>query len=225
LELSLIDPKRIKILTDDSDNMRKALDPTSLDPTIPEKKELLTDIQKVTVIYTAISPSARSLLDRLEKSLWECSVSQGDEPLIAEINRLAERDLGCALLVSEASKIIAEDDYRDELEYIYQNQPATSSEGNGSKLFDLSVLTSEMKDFVDALLPVQQKALYVLITNENPQSDLETIADEAHTMPQLLLDEINALAVKLIGDIIVDAANQKPQILDEYIDLLKQSVV
>lgn len=222
---AIIDPKRIKILIYDSDNMRKALDPTSLDPTIPEKKELLTDIQKVTAIYTAISPSARSLLDRLEKSLWECSVSQGDEPLIAEINRLAECDLGCALLVSKASKIIAEDDYRDELEYIYQNQPATSSEGNGSKLFDLSVLTSEMKDFVDALLPVQQKALYVLITNKNPQSDLETIADEAHTMPQLLLDEINALAVKLIGDIIVDAANQKPQILDEYIDLLKQSVV
>ena len=71
---AIIDPKRIKILTDDSDNMRKALDPTSLDPTIPEKKELLTDIQKVTAIYTAISPSARSLLDRLEKSFYGSAV-------------------------------------------------------------------------------------------------------------------------------------------------------
>jgi hypothetical protein len=126
--------------------------------------------------------------------------------------------------VVEASKIIAEDDYRDELEYIYKNQPATSSEVNVSKLFDSSVLTPEMKEFVDALLPVQQKALYVLITSENPQSDLETIAEEANTMSQLLLDDINWLAVQLIGDIIVDAANQKPQILYEYIDLLKQSV-
>jgi hypothetical protein len=64
----------------------------------------------------------------------------------------------------------------------------------------------------------------VLITSENPQSDLETIAEEANTMPQLLLDDINALALQLMGDIIVDAEDQKPQISDEYLDLLKQSV-
>ncbi|MCC4771299.1 hypothetical protein FXV91_14340 [Methanosarcina sp. DH2] len=219
-----LDFEKIIAIKIESKEVTQTLGPISLDPTIPEKKELLTDIQEVTAIYTAISPSARSLLDRLEKSSWECSVAQGDEPLIAEINRLAERYLGCSLLVAEASKIIAEDDYRDELEHIYQNHPVTSSEGNGSKLFDSSVLTPEMKDFVDALLPVQQKALYVLITSENPQNDLETIAEEANTMPQLLLDDINLLAVQQIGEIIVDAADQKPQILDEYIDLLKQSV-
>lgn len=218
----ILDHEKINERRKESDAVRAALD--AEETTTPEKKALLTDIQEVTAIYTAISSSARSLLDRLEKSSWECSAAQGDEPLIAEINRLAERYLGCALLVAEASKIIAEDDYRDELEYIYQNQPATSSEGNGSKLFDSSVLTPEMKEFVDALVPVQQKALYVLIISENPQSDLETIAEEAFTMPQLLLDDINARALQLIGDIIVDAADQKPQILDEYIDLLKQSV-
>jgi glutaredoxin len=144
--------------------------------------------------------------------------------LITEINRLAERYLSRALLVVEASKIIAEDDYRDELEYIYQNQPTTSFEKSDSKLFDSSVLSLEMKELVDALEPVQQKALYVLITSENPQSDLEKIAEEANTMPQLLLDEINMLAVQLIGEIIIGDADQKPQILDEYLDLLKQSV-
>jgi len=81
-----------------------------------------------------------------------------------------------------------------------------------------------MKNFVDALVPVQQKALYVLITSENPQSDLERIAEEELTMPQLLLDDINDLALQLMGDIIVDVTDQKPHILDEYIDLLKQSV-
>ena len=217
-----LDLEKIKTLRDDSEAVRKALGVKETNT--PENKELYTDIQEVTAIYTAISPNARSLLDRLDKSTWECSAAQEDEPLIAEINRLAERYLGRALLVAEASKIIAEDDYRDELEYIYQNQPATSSEESGSKLFDSSVLTPEMKEFVDALVPVQQKALYVLITSENPQSDLETIAEEANTMPQLLLDDINALALQLMGDIIVDAADQKPQILDEYLDLLKQSV-
>ena len=221
---AIIDPEKIKRITKESYDTSKALDTTSLDTTIPENKELYTNVQEITAIYTAISPSARSLLDRLDKSSWECSAAQGDEPLIAEINRLAEHHLGCILLVSEASKIIAEDDYRDELEYIYQNQPATSSEGNSSKLFDSSVLTPEMKYFVDALLPVQQKVLYVLITNENPQSDLETIAEEALTMPQPLLDEINELARQLIGDIIIENADQKPHVFDEYIDLLKQSV-
>ena len=125
-----LDLEKIIAITNESKEVTHRLGPTSLDPTIPEKKELLTDIQEVTAIYTAISPSARSLLDRLDKSLWECSAAQGDEPLIAEINRLAERYLGRSLLVAEASKIVAEDDYRDELEYIYQNQPAISFEGN-----------------------------------------------------------------------------------------------
>lgn len=219
----LLDVEKIRKLRVDSDAVRTALEVK--ETTIPDKKALLTDVQEVTAIYTAISPSARNLLDRLEKSSWECSATQGDETLMAEINRLAERYLGRALLVTEDSRIIAEDDYRDELEYIYQNQPATSSEGNGSKLFDSSKLTSEMKEFVDALLPAQQKALYVLITSEKTQDDLETIAEEAHTMPQLLLDDINALAVQLMGDIIVDAADKKPKVLDEYIDLLKQSII
>lgn len=218
-----LDFKKIDTITKESNYSRDALGVEETNT--PKNKELYTDVQQVTAIYTAISPSARSLLDRLDKSTWECSASQGDESLIAEINRLAERDLGRALLVIEGSKIIAEDDYQDELEYIYQNQPATSSEGSGSKLFDSSKLTSEMKEFVDALLPAQQKALYVLITNENPQSILETIADEAHTMPQPLLDDINALSFQLIGEIIiVDDADQRPKILDEYLDLLKQSV-
>jgi hypothetical protein len=219
----IIDHKRIEELTGESNYTRNIL---SVEKTTnPEKKALLTDIQQITAIYIAVSPSARSLLDRLEKSAWECSVAQGDEPLIAEINRLAELHLCRSLLVAETSNIIVEDDYRDELEYIYQNQPATSSEENGSKLFDSSVLTPEMKEFVDALLPVQQKALYLLITSENPQSDLEAIANEALTMSQLLLDDINALAFQIIGEIIVVTIDEKPRILDEYMDLLKQSVV
>lgn len=217
-----LDHGKIKSLIDDSEVVRNALGVEETNTS--ENKELYTDIQEVTEIYTAISPKARGLLDRLNKLTWECSAAQEDEPLIAEINRLAERYLGRALLATEGSRIIAEDDYWDELEYIYQNPPAISSEGSGSKLFDSSKLTSEMKEFVDALLPAQQKALYVLIMNEKTHGDLETIAEEAHTMPQLLLDDINALALQLMGDIIIDAANQKPQILDEYLDLLKQSV-
>lgn len=222
---AIIDHEKIKIIKKESYDTSIALDTTSLDTTIPKNKELYTNVQEVTAIYTAISPKARSLLDRLDKTTWECNAAQEDEPLIAEINSLAERYLSRVLLVAEDSKIIAEDDYQDELEYIYQNQPAISSEGSGSKLFDSSKLTSEMKEFVDALLPVQQKALYVLITSENPQSDLESIANEALTMPQLLLDDINALAFQIIKEIIIVTIDEKPRILDEYMDLLKQSIV
>jgi hypothetical protein len=84
----ILDFENINILRVQSDAVRTALEVK--ETTIPDKKELLTDIQEITAIYTVISPSARSLLDRLEKSSWECSAVQGDEPLIAEINRLAE---------------------------------------------------------------------------------------------------------------------------------------
>ena len=56
------------------------------------------------------------------------------------------------------------------------------------------------------------------------QPELEKIAEEALTMPQILLDDINAAAMQYLGDILIDTAEESPHILDEYAPALKKSI-
>ncbi|SHK47638.1 TerB N-terminal domain-containing protein [Desulforamulus aeronauticus] len=217
-----LDFESIHILREQSDAVRTAL---QVEETVTSvQKELLTDLQEVTSIYAALSSEARQLLDRLHASGWVCEQTAAEEPLIAEINRLAEYYLSCALLAKENDTVMAEDDYRDELEYIYKNRPQLSVADSDTGKFNMSVLSPELKEFVENLVPEQKKALYVVLTQEHPQNELEQIAEEAMTMSQMLLDEINETALRVLGDIVVDAMDTEPRVLDEYVTLLKESV-
>lgn len=221
VEVSL-DFESIDILREQSDAVRDALQVEEI--AILAEKSLLTDVKEVTAVYVAISPEARSYLDRLEKSGWECETRPEDEASVSEINHLAEHYLGCALLVKEQNLIATEDDYRDELSYIYENPPQLPNDEGNSQLFNLSTLPSELQEFVGCLVPEQQKALHALLSCEHPESELERIAEEAMTMPQIILDDINGMAMQVLGDLIVDAMEQEPRVMDEYLTTLKKSI-
>lgn len=117
----ILDFDSINHLREQSDAVRDALEVEG--EAVTEEKPLLTDVEEVTAIYVALSSAARELLNRLEKSGWEIKKLSEDEKNILEINRFAERYLECMLIVSENDNILVEDDYRDELEYIYENPP------------------------------------------------------------------------------------------------------
>ena len=212
----------INTLREESDAVREAL--SVEEPEAKAEKALLTDVKEVTSIYLALSPETRGLLNRLQKSAWEAPSQPGDEVLIQEINRQSERYLGRALLVVENSDIIAEDDYRDELAYIYENPPAIPAEEARTKCFDASLLPEEFRGFMEALSPEQEKALFAVTASVDSQPELEKIAEEALTMPQILLDDINAAAMQYLGDILIDTAEESPHILDEYAPALKKSI-
>jgi hypothetical protein len=214
--------ENINTLREESDAVREAL--SVEEPEAKAEKALLTDVKEVTSIYLALSPESRGLLDRLQKNAWEVPSQQGDEALIQEINRQSERYLGRALLAVENADIIAEDDYRDELAYIFENPPAMPAEKPKAKHFDSSLLPEEFRDFVEALSPEQGKALLAVIASADPQPELEKIAEEAMTMPQILLDDINAAAMQYLGDILIDTAEESPHVLDEYAPALKKSI-
>ena len=91
------------------------------------------------------------------------------------------------------------------------------------RFFDMSTLPSELKEVIECLTQSQQKALHTLLTSEHPERDLEQIADESMTMPQILLDEINETALQILGDLLIES-DQEPHILDEYIPHLKQAL-
>ncbi|WP_242655212.1 TerB N-terminal domain-containing protein [Clostridium cellulovorans] len=219
----VLDFQSIDHLRAQSDAVRIALEVE--DSVVTEEKPLLTDVAEVTEIYLALSPTAREILNRLEKSGWESKKLPEDEKAIQEINRLAERYLGCMLIASENENIIVEDDYRDELEYIYGNPPQILEQGNGKELFNVNELPVELKEFVEALMPDQKDVLHVLLTSKNPQSDLERISEKVMMMPEILVDDINALAMQLLGDIIIDTMEVEPVIIQEYLIPLKKSII
>lgn len=217
-----LDFESIQTLREQSDAVREALQVEEASSSEP--KELLTDVAEVTAIYTALTPDARALLSRLKESSWSDVKASGDESRICEINRLAERHLGCALIVCENGRMIAEDDYQDELTYIYEHPPALSSVPERGCEFNLSVLNEELRNFVEMLAAEQREVLYVLLSEKDPQHGLERIAEEQLTMPQMLLDDINETAMCSLGDIVVDAIDTKPHILEEYVGPLKKSI-
>lgn len=215
----ILDFDSINHLREQSEAVRNALEVKVEEVT--DEKPLLTDVEEVTAIYVALSPVARELLNRLEKSEWEIRKISEDEKNILEINRLAERYLGCMLIVSENDNILVEDDYRDELEYIYENPPQIYEQQNESELFNINDLPDELKEFLDTLMPEQREVLHAILVSENPQSDLERISEENMTMPEILVDDINMLAMQILGDIIIDTMGQEPVIINEYLSSLK----
>ena len=221
-----LDFQSIEEIRKQSDAVREALkvdEESTVE--ILEEKELLTDLQEVTSIYQGIPPQSRELLDRLAAVGWECILSPTDEAHITEINRLAKHFLGCALLVKEQDLLAVEDDYRDELDYIYENPPSSAAMEPAHSLINVEALPAELGTFIGQLFPEQKKALHVLLTSTQPENDLLQVADEAMTMPQILIDDINDAAMQALGDFMIGFADQVPCVTNEYAAQLTRALV
>lgn len=223
LDFDNIDELRVQ-----SDAVRDALEVVE-----ESQKELLTDLQEMKALVSEISPQAKHLLDQLYSGDWKCVATPEMKRSIEEINRLAYKYLACALLVRERSNLVVEDDYQDELDYIYAN-PAEMPEPTEAAFvekeveretesgFDLSLLSDEMQELVCMLTPVQQQTLHIILSHKI--DELERIAEEEMTMPELLVDEINDTATQVLDDILIDMMDEQPCILEQYESELKRAM-
>ncbi len=85
--------------------------------------------------------------------------------------------------------------------------------------WDVTGLPEEWMEFVGALSASQLEAIYVLKEGLG-LSGLQDIANEAGTMPELLLDDINMIAMDTLGDLIIDGA----ELTEEYLPMLAQLI-
>ncbi|MBB3126496.1 hypothetical protein FHS19_001150 [Paenibacillus rhizosphaerae] len=85
-----------------------------------------------------------------------------------------------------------------------------------SAAWDTSGLDEEWTRFAEMLAPYQLEALRAL-AGSSPDADLIQVADRYGTMPGLIIDEINDLAMETIGDLVVDG----DRIAEEYMDCLE----
>ena len=197
------------------------------------QKELLTELPEVSAMFAALSNPAQKFLLSLKATGWESCANTEASTFIEEINSTAARFIARALIVSEAGRYIVEDDYRDELDYIYENMPeselatqqetAAETEMRDAKLDGIG-FPEELKQFLEALTDIQRQALQAILFSDDPQEKLTQLADEAMSMPEILIDEINDVATQFLDDILIDTFDDTPTVLEQYADELKRAV-
>ncbi|WP_419020897.1 TerB N-terminal domain-containing protein [Eubacterium callanderi] len=197
------------------------------------QKELLTELPEISAMFAQLSKPAQKFLLSLKATGWESCANTEASTFIEKINSAAARFIARALIVTEAGRYIVEDDYRDELDYIYENTPeselaaqqetATETEMRDAKLDGIG-LPEELKQFLEALTDIQRQALQAILFSDDPQEKLTQLAEEAMSMPEILIDEINDVATQFLDDILIDTFDDTPTVLEQYADELKRAV-
>lgn len=78
-------------------------------------------------------------------------------------------------------------------------------------------LPSEWRNFLEQMPTHQIQVLKAIIEQDNPQPILKQIAEAQITMPNLLIDAINEIANNTIGELIIETAQDKPEIYPEHL--------
>lgn len=89
--------------------------------------------------------------------------------------------------------------------------------------FRNSQLPREWQEFASRLTDVEIRILQAIAEQNNPNALLKQIAQAEITMPELLIDGINELALATINDLIIQPGSNPPLIAEtEYIQNLRQ---
>jgi DNA repair exonuclease SbcCD ATPase subunit len=84
-------------------------------------------------------------------------------------------------------------------------------------------LSPEWQEFVARLTRVEIEILRAIAEQNNPNALIKQIAQSEITMPELLIDGINELALATINDLIIDPGSNPPSIAEtEYLQNLQQ---
>ena len=229
-----LDLSAIETLRAESNAVRDALEVTEADVT---ETRLLTDLNEVTALINSLSSSAKELLYAFFIGKWSAVVESDSKVYVEEINRAAIQCLARELVVIENRLYIVEDDYRDELEHIFttnpdiiKKSPETSQEienttSTTNDLFDVTNLSEGLQNVIEALADIQKQVLWAIVALADPKDHINALADEAMTMPEILIDEINDIASQEIDDILIDTFNDTTCILEQYEQELKDAVI
>lgn len=222
-----LDFDNIAQLRAQSDEVRDALE-VSENPDTP--KAALTDLQAVEELLKELSAEENELMDLLRSYGWEVKYESHMEQTMGSINAKALRALACALLVREGDMLIAEDDYRDELNHIHAMRmakqiPEKQDAPRKGKYFDMEKLSEPMAELMEALSEMQQQVVHIVLLGEDVQERLAAIAEEAMTMPEILIDEINDIAAGILDDILIDGFGDVPCVLEQYAEELKKAMI
>ncbi|MEK4975827.1 TerB N-terminal domain-containing protein [Bacillus sp. FSL K6-6540] len=94
--------------------------------------------------------------------------------------------------------------------------PAAGKSSEGAVVWNTDGLDEEWQELGERLNLIHLEVLHALKSGPN-RTQLQRIAEQAGSMPALLLDEINEAAMDTVGDLLIDGES----IADDYIDMLE----
>lgn len=129
----------------------------------------------------------------------------------------------------EREYLIVEGNQWDESNYNDTHKPDIASP-NGlvptkeDTYFERTALSDQMNGLLGELTTIQKRTLFIILSKADSQSELEQIAEEAMTMPEILIDDINDVATQFLDDILLDSQGDAPSVLEQYESELKNAL-
>ncbi|MBD2296605.1 hypothetical protein H6G06_24765 [Anabaena sphaerica FACHB-251] len=85
-------------------------------------------------------------------------------------------------------------------------------------------LPPEWSNFLENLPTDKIQVLKAIVEQDNPKAMIKKIAEEQITMPNLLIDYINEVANNTIGELIIEAGEEIPEIYQEHLHNVKKII-
>jgi len=190
-------------------------------------KQLLTELEEVIAMLHNCNESQQELLRSIYENGWESNSGQltaalGNgmiEMMVDEINGLAMEHMGTIVIAAEQDLYVLEDDFRDEFEHIYTHPALLDAQ---PLILSTDTASSPLEDLFSGMDDFQLEVLRLLICGEVNMENLTNMALAHGTMPELVFDTINEMAMSQIGDFLLDTANDLPTIGEEYMHYINQ---
>ncbi|PYE50268.1 TerB N-terminal domain-containing protein [Paenibacillus barcinonensis] len=196
-----IDTAKLASLQEDSEYVRRAL---TIEETAPSEYDAAS---------AAFEPEAiEPYREQMVAAPW--SMEQHDEPNQEQSKAIAAAsDEGAEM--NELLQAQAKDTAESEVQLQRQDDISSAKiELQWHESAEAS-LQQEWHEFAEQLEPRHVKAIHVLL-GDRVDAELICLANEIGTMPALLLDEINDIAMETIGDLLIDGDRIAPDYMDVF---------
>ncbi|WP_145946197.1 TerB N-terminal domain-containing protein [Paenibacillus sp. Y412MC10] len=216
----VIDSDKLASLQKDTEYVRSMLTVEEPGTTEEKDEETVAPANKSSAVHSVTS-SEGSISDPVvahsEESREPASVPEADPRLelgsgqVMDTAVSSDQEPAPVPETDYSPALLADDDHAASTDS--RTSESVEATNADSAAWDTSGLDEEWARFAEMLAPYQLEALRVL-TGSIPNADLDQVADRHGTMPGLIIDEINDLAMETIGDLVIDG----DRIAEEYID-------
>lgn len=186
--------------------------------------ESLINLLAIDDFFSELPIKCKLLLIKLKNVEWKIQYDFSMQHEIDKINEKSIKFFACNILSIKNDYLILETEYKDKLYYICENIDKFKNNKN-EDLFDFSALENELKEFMEALSAQQIEIIYNIVMQKNITNFLDEIASQEMSMPEVLIDEINDIALQFLDNIFIDTITDDLCILEEYYDQIKKAII
>lgn len=199
---------QVKIIELQNQKQELEQDLTIINELRPQLKDNLNELQNQTDELDKQTAEVKLSLEAiaLEKQTTEFNLNLLQVQLSQLHEQILEKQETKNRLEQELSSLVSQ-----------QQVPETKKTDN---------ILDQWHEFVTRLSEPELQVIRAIIQQSDPSADIKKIAEENITMPELLIDNINELALDTIGDLIIEPESEfvPPGILEDYLGNLHQVI-